>query len=81
VSVEAVGATHYRVACVLCRVDAFVCPERDTSIDVWDRAVSAFHRAGWHCDPPRLRQPKAQKAAESMGEGRWYCPKCAKARP
>jgi hypothetical protein len=80
-SVEAVTATHYRVICVLCRVDAFVCPARDTSIDAWTRAVSAFRRAGWHYDPPTHRQPKARRAAEEMGAGRWYCPACARRRP
>jgi len=76
-----ISATHYRVVCSTCGADAFVCPERQTGIEVWGRAVSAFRRAGWHHDPPRLRQPKARQAAEEMGEGCWYCPGCARARP
>ena len=80
-SVKAVPATHYRVVCARCTVDAFVCPERQASIDVWDRAVRAFRRAGWHDDPPKLRQPKARQAAEEMGDGTWFCPACAKGRP
>jgi hypothetical protein len=80
-SVKRVDASHYRVVCVLCRRDAFVCPERQTSLDVFERSVRAFVRAGWHHDPPRLRQPKQQQSAEAMGEGRWYCPACAARRP
>jgi hypothetical protein len=65
----------------MCRCDAVVCPRRQTSIDVFERAVRAFVRAGWHLDAPRLRQPKQQKVADEMGEGSWYCAKCAARRP
>jgi hypothetical protein len=81
VSIQRVQASHYRVVCAMCRRDAHVCPKRQDSLDVFQIAARAFQRAGWHYDPPRLRQPKQQRAAEEMGEGKWYCPKCAAGRP
>jgi len=80
-SVHRVEASHYRVVCEACRRDAVVCPRRRAAIDVFERAVQAFLRAGWHRDAPRLRQPKQQKVADEMGEGRWYCPTCSAGRP
>jgi hypothetical protein len=80
-SVVRVEASQYRVVCDRCRRDAFVCPKRQDSLDVIKMSVNAFVRAGWHYDPPRLRQPKQREAAEEMGEGTWYCPACAAGRP
>jgi hypothetical protein len=80
-SVKRVEASHFRVVCVMCRRDAYVCPKRQDSLDVFEMSVRAFVRAGWHHDPPRLLQRRQRQAAEEMGEGSWYCPTCAAGRP
>ncbi len=73
-------ATHYIVVCSRCRTDAEVCPRRQTDLDVWFRAVSAFERAGWHQDIDRSRRAHARNDARNFGDGKWYCPECAKVR-
>ena len=44
-------ATHYRVVCSCCGKDGEVCPQRQTDLDVWLRAVRPFERAGFNIAP------------------------------
>jgi hypothetical protein len=75
------NATHYRFVCSRCRKDAEVCPQRQTDLDVWLRAVRAFERAGWHQDIDPSRRSNSRHAQATYGAGKWFCPTCAKARP
>jgi hypothetical protein len=73
-------ATHYRVVCSCCGKDAEVCPQRQTDIDVWLRAVRAFERAGWHLDIDQSRQAHGRNDQAIYGSGKWFCG-CAETRP
>jgi hypothetical protein len=75
------AATHYRVVCSCCSTDAEVCPQRQTDLDVWLRAVRAFERAGWHQDIDRAHRTHGRHDQETYGSGKWFCPACAKKRP
>lgn len=72
------AATHYKVVCSRCGVDAEVCPQRQTDLDVWLRAVRAFERAGWHQDIDHSRRSHGRNDERTHGGGTWYCPKCAR---
>jgi hypothetical protein len=74
-------ATHYKVVCSRCGADAEVCPQRQTDLDVWLRAVRAFERAGWHQDIDQSHRTHGRNDQTTYGSGKWFCPKCAKARP
>ena len=74
-------ATHYKVVCSRCRKDAEVCPQRQTDLDVWLRAVRAFERVGWWQDIDQTRRAHGRNDQSTYGSGKWFCPACAKARP
>jgi len=75
------NATHYKVVCSLCRKDAELCPQRQTDLDVWLRAVRTFERAGWHRDIDQSRRSQSRNAERTYGAGTWFCPECARRRP
>ena len=74
------SATHYRVACSRCGKDAEVCPQRQTDLDVWLRAVRAFEKAGWHQDIDRTRRSHGRNDQQTYGSGKWFCPECSRTR-
>jgi len=71
-------ATHYLVVCARCGTDAEVCPQRQTDLDVWPRAVRAFEKAGWHQDIDHARRSHGRNDVREAGKGTWYCPACAR---
>ncbi len=77
-----IEAAHIRVQCDSCGVTAEVCGRRDLPVMARVASIRKFHSIGWHLDPayPALRSASARSAAEAaeMGDGRWYCPGCAK---
>ena len=76
------NASHYRVVCVLCRKDAYVCPERQgADINMPLRAVRAFQRGGWHQDVDHGAKEHKRGLAADYGGGKWFCPACASKRP
>ena len=72
------AATHYGVACSRCGTVAEICPQRQTDLDVWLRAVRAFERAGWHQDIDHSRRAHARNDERTHGSGTWYCPTCSR---
>ena len=74
------AATHYRIVCACCAKDAEVCPQRQTDLDVWLRAVRAFEKAGWHQDIDSTHRSHSRGDQQTYGSGRWFCPDCAQKR-
>jgi hypothetical protein len=75
---ELVEATHIRVTCSGCGVNAEVCPKRELPATARASAVTKFRKAGWHFDPGEHTRDRSLEYAMREGMGRWYCPACAR---
>lgn len=75
-----VNAAHLRVTCDGCGTNtAEVCGKRDLPTMARVAAVRKFQAVGWHFDPSRrAASTRGQKEASEMGDGKWYCPDCAR---
>ena len=84
-SLAILEASHIRVTCDRCGVTAEVCGRRDLPVMARVASVKKFLSIGWHQDarptPSAARRSssaRADKESTEMGNGKWYCPGCAR---
>jgi hypothetical protein len=82
-SLATIEASHIRVTCDRCGVTAEVCGRRDLPVMARVASVKKFLSIGWHQDRPasaprRTISARADKESAEMGNGKWYCPGCAR---
>ena len=78
-SLATLEASHIRVTCDRCGVTAEVCGRRDLPVMARVASVKKFLSIGWHHDAARRPgSARADKESTEMGNGKWYCPGCAR---
>jgi hypothetical protein len=74
-----IHAVHVRVTCDGCqKASAELCAKRELEVTAKMSAVPKFLRAGWHHDAGTQTRVREWERDQRDGNGRWYCPACAR---